>query len=28
MAGILVVGLLCNLCVRPVDPRFHEPKGA
>ncbi|HEY5229163.1 MAG TPA: OFA family MFS transporter [Opitutaceae bacterium] len=28
MAGILVVGLLCNLCVKPVDARFHEPKAA
>jgi MFS family permease len=23
MAGILLVGLVCNLCVRPVDPRHH-----
>ena len=24
MAGLLVVGLLCNLAVRPVDARFHD----
>ena len=23
MAGILLVGLVCNLLVRPVDPRHH-----
>jgi MFS family permease len=23
LAGLLAVGLLCNLLVRPVDPRFH-----
>src|SRR6202034_4153003 len=23
MAGLLLVGLLCNLMVKPVDPRFH-----
>jgi MFS family permease len=23
MAGLLVIGLLCNLLVRPVDERFH-----
>jgi MFS family permease len=23
LAGLLVVGLLCNLMVKPVDPRFH-----
>jgi MFS family permease len=23
LAGLLVVGLLCNLLVKPVDPRFH-----
>jgi MFS family permease len=28
MAGILVVGLLCNLCVKQVDAKFHEPKAA
>jgi len=25
MAGILLVGLVCNLLVRPVDPRHHAP---
>jgi len=30
MAGILLVGLICNLCVRAVDPRHHasEPGAA
>ena len=23
MSGLLVIGLICNLCVRPVDERFH-----
>ncbi len=23
MAGVLIVGLVCNLLVRPVDPRHH-----
>ena len=23
LAGLLVVGLICNLMVKPVDPRFH-----
>ncbi|MFM7099852.1 MAG: MFS transporter, partial [Verrucomicrobiota bacterium] len=23
MAGLLLVGFLCNLAVRPVHPRFH-----
>ncbi len=23
MAGLLLVGLVCNLLVRPVDPRHH-----
>jgi MFS family permease len=23
MAGLLIVGLICNLCVRPVDERYH-----
>jgi len=27
MAGLLVVGLLCNLMVRPVDARFHMKPG-
>jgi MFS family permease len=26
MAGILIVGLICNLCVKAVDSRFHEPE--
>ena len=25
MAGLLLVGLVCNLLVRPVDPRHHVP---
>jgi MFS family permease len=24
MAALLLVGLVCNLCVRPVDERFHH----
>ena len=31
MAALLLVGLICNLMVKPVDPRFHmkaEPGGA
>jgi hypothetical protein len=24
MAGLLLVGLVCNLLVRPVDTRFHH----
>jgi hypothetical protein len=30
MVGVLVVGFVANLLVRPVDPRFHmesEPEG-
>ncbi len=27
MVGVLVVGFVANLLVRPVDPRFHEPSG-
>ena len=23
MAGLLLVGLVCNLLVRPVEKRFH-----
>jgi hypothetical protein len=23
MSGLLVIGLICNPCVRPVDKRFH-----
>jgi MFS family permease len=26
MSGLLVIGLICNLSVRPVDPRFHFHK--
>jgi MFS family permease len=26
MAGILLVGLVCNLCVKAVDPKHHEPE--
>lgn len=25
MAGLLVLGFIANLLVRPVDPKFHEP---
>jgi MFS family permease len=25
MAGLLLVGLVCNLLVRPVDARHHAP---
>jgi MFS family permease len=25
MVGVLVVGFIANMLVRPVDPRFHEP---
>lgn len=28
MVGVLVVGFLANLMVKPVDPRFHEPVAA
>jgi len=24
MAGLLFIGLICNLMVKPVDPKFHE----
>jgi MFS family permease len=27
MAGLLVVGLVCNLLVKPVDPRHHAKPG-
>jgi MFS family permease len=27
MAGLLLVGLACNLFIRPVDPRFHDREG-
>ena len=26
MAGFLLIGLCCNLLVRPVDPQFHHPE--
>jgi MFS family permease len=26
MVGVLVVGFLANMLIRPVDPRFHEPR--
>jgi hypothetical protein len=26
MVGLLVVGFLANLMVRPVDARFHQPR--
>ena len=25
MVGVLVVGFIANLLIRPVDERFHEP---
>jgi MFS family permease len=28
MVGVLVVGFLANLMIRPVDERFHEPERA
>jgi MFS family permease len=28
MAGILLVGLVCNLSVKAVDAKFHEPENA
>ncbi len=28
MVGVLAVGFVANLLVRPVDPRFHEPVAA
>jgi len=24
LVGFLVIGLICNLLVRPVDPRYHH----
>jgi hypothetical protein len=27
MVGVLVVGFIANLLVRPVDPRFHRESG-
>jgi MFS family permease len=26
MAGLLILGFICNLLIRPVDPRFHYPE--
>ena len=26
MVGVLAVGFVANLLIRPVDARFHEPK--
>jgi hypothetical protein len=26
MVGLLVVGFVANLLVKPVDARFHEPR--
>jgi hypothetical protein len=23
MAGLLFIGLICNLMIKPVDPKFH-----
>ena len=28
MVGVLAVGFIANLLVKPVDSRFHEPEGA
>jgi hypothetical protein len=28
MVGVLVVGFVANLLIRPVDDRFHEPEHA
>ena len=28
MAGVLLIGLVCNLLVRPVDAKFHHPEPA
>ena len=25
MVGVLVLGFIANLLIRPVDERFHEP---
>lgn len=27
MAGLLVIGFICNLLVKPVDPKFHMKEG-
>jgi hypothetical protein len=26
MVGLLVIGFVANLLVKPVDARFHEPR--
>jgi hypothetical protein len=26
LAGLLVIGLICNLLVKPVSPRYHMSK--
>ena len=26
MVGVLVVGFLANLAIRPVDEKYHEPE--
>ena len=28
MVGVLVVGFVANLLIRPVDERFHERRAA
>jgi hypothetical protein len=28
MAGLLIVGAVCNFLVTPVDPRHHQPEFA
>jgi hypothetical protein len=28
MAGLLLIGCLCNFLVSPVDTRFHQPNAA
>jgi hypothetical protein len=28
MAGVLVIGCICNLLIRPVDVRHHLKEGA
>jgi hypothetical protein len=27
MVGVLIVGFIANLLIRPVNPRFHEETG-
>ena len=26
MAGLLLIGLICDLLVRPVDAKYHSPE--